>query len=149
MKRALLFLLLAAPLSAQTETFYVCEGGDGTLPETATCATAYDAADFNTAGNWDTDDADDGQIGPNDTVLLMDDGGKFLTQFTVQESGTSGKPITIGAQSGDSPILSGADVISTWAAGAANVWNTALTTEPNIVYFDGVLGYFRNLRCLR
>jgi hypothetical protein len=97
-----------------TETFYVCEGGDGTLPETATCGTAYDAADFSVAGNWDVDDQDDGKIGPNDFVALMDDGGDIRGTLTTRQPGLSAKPITIGIESGDSPVVNGADVISTW-----------------------------------
>ena len=38
----LFILLIPALAQAYTETFYVCNGGDGTLPESAVCATAYD-----------------------------------------------------------------------------------------------------------
>lgn len=113
-RRALLlvptFALLPALVGAYTEVFYVCQGGDGTLPETATCATAYDAADFNTAGNWDIDDSDDGKIGPNDDVVIMDDGGDVRTALTIQTDGLSGLPITIKAESGGAPILNAADL---------------------------------------
>ncbi len=112
-----------------TETFYVCEGGDGTLPETATCGTAYDAADFNTAGNWDTDDSDDGKIGPNDDVVFMDDGGDINVSstngFELQQSGLSGKPITIIAQTGDTPVLKGYVTYTTWANEVNNVYSSS------------------------
>jgi len=97
-----------------TETFYVCEGGDGTLPEIATCATAWDAADFNTAGNWDTDDEDDGKIGPNDIVYFMDAGGKIRGYPQTQQQGLSGKPIIISAEAGGAPVVSGSDLITGW-----------------------------------
>jgi len=98
--------LLAGQAWGATETFYVCHGGDGSLPETNACGTAWDEADFNNADNWDTDDQDDGKIGPNDEVLFLDDGGSFTAdQLTIQSSGLSGKPITIKAASGDSPII--------------------------------------------
>jgi hypothetical protein len=101
-----------------TETFYMCNGGDGTLPETATCATAYDEADFNTAGNWNSAVAtNDGKIGPNDDVLFMDDGGVFNTQLQPQSSGTSGNPITLKKNTGDTPVITsssghGLDIVS-------------------------------------
>jgi parallel beta-helix repeat protein len=110
----IVILLLPCWVGAATETFYVCEGGDGTLPETATCGTAYDAADFNTSANWDTDDSDDGKIGPNDNVEIMDDGGVIRATLTPQQPGLSSKPITIIAQSGDTPIINGSDLVTTW-----------------------------------
>jgi hypothetical protein len=64
-------------------------------------------ADFNTVGNWDTDDSDDGKIGPNDIVLLMDDGGAFGTELSVKKSGLSTKPITVKNQTGDVPTIDG------------------------------------------
>ena len=103
-----IILLFAGQGWGATETFYVCNGGDGTLPETATCATAYDCDDLDTAGNWDTDDSDDGKIGPNDEVHIMDEGGVLRCDVTVRQSGTSGKPITIKNYTGDTPIISGA-----------------------------------------
>jgi len=106
MKKIVIFLmLLASPVWAATETFYICHGGDGSAPETATCATAYDETDFNTAGNWDTDDANDGKIGPNDDVAFVDEGGSFTGILTIQTSGLSGKPITLKAQTGDTPVF--------------------------------------------
>lgn len=108
MKKILLtlaFLLITSSAWAYTETFYVCNGGDGSLPETATCATAWDEADFNTSGNWAATDTDDGKIGPNDVVYLLDDGGAFDTTLTTKNSGLSGKPITIMPAPGDTVTL--------------------------------------------
>jgi len=105
-------LLFAWPCWGATETFYVCQGGDGSAPESDTCGTAYDIADLDTAANWDTDDQDDGKIGQNDDVVFMDDGGNLLvsgSQWDIPQSGTSGKPITFKAQSGDTPIIQMAD----------------------------------------
>jgi len=104
MKKLIILLLLFLPAVCfgATETFYVCHGGDGTLPETATCATAWDEADFNTAGNWNAGvDGNDTQIGANDTVIFMDEGGAFTDQdaedavLIIQGDGSSGKPITL------------------------------------------------------
>jgi hypothetical protein len=106
-----------------TETFFVCAGGDGTLPETATCATAWDCDDLDTAGNWDIDDSDDGKLGPNDAALFMDDGGQHRCDLDTHQPGTVGKPITIGIQSGDSPIISGSDLMTSFTQ--YGVWNDA------------------------
>jgi hypothetical protein len=111
MKRLLIIIALvliwAGPVWGATETFYVCAGGDGTLPETDACATAYDISDLNTAANWDSDDQNDGKIGPNDDVLFKDDGGAFRAQLTVQKNGLSGKHITLKNYAGDSPEIFG------------------------------------------
>jgi hypothetical protein len=144
-KYIFIILLLPSLAFGATETFYVCEGGDGTLPETAACATAYDVNDFNTVGNWDTDDQDDGLIGPNDDVVFMDDGGVFRPTGTSQNlnvkgSGLSGKPITLKRQSGDTPIISGSALVSTWSNVAGNIWSASLTNIPQDVYFDGTIG---------
>ena len=125
----IIILLFTLPCWGATETFYMCHGGDGTLPETAICATAYDEADFNTAGNWDTDDADDGKIGPNDEVLLLDDGGAFNTKLIVQTEGLSGKNIVIKNGTGESPVVDCRAALTAWDTsgnwtqdGAADRW---------------------------
>ena len=121
MKKLTIFILsiivLIFPFNAfaYTETFYVCEGGDGTLPETNTCATAYDLDDLNTSGNWDVDDSDDGKIGPNDCVEIMDDGGDYNEgRIIIQQPGLSGKHITIKAQTGDTPVINPSRAYSSW-----------------------------------
>jgi len=132
-----------------TETFYVCQGGDASKPEVNNCATAYDAADFSTPGNWGTDDSDDGKIGPNDLVVFMDDGGDIRNPsatsglLTIKQSGLSGKPITLKKKTGDTPIINASQIISTWTPVGAqnNKWQAALSNqEPSQVWFDGVKG---------
>jgi len=95
-----------------TETFYVCQGGDGTLPETDACSTAWDAEDVNTGGNWAATNTDDTKIGPNDIVYVKDDGGNITYGagngvFDAQNSGLSGEPITFKNYPGDTPVLDG------------------------------------------
>jgi hypothetical protein len=126
-----LILLFTSPVWAYTETFYVCEGGDGTLPETATCATAWDVADFENAANWDATPSvsDDGDIGPDDLVVWMSDGGVFRPAdagtggLAIGGSGLDGYPITITAQSGDNVEIRGSTVVSTWSE-AGGGWQT-------------------------
>ena len=110
------FFLCAVNLSfGYTETFYVCHGGDGSQPETDACATAYDAADFSTVGNWDTDDQDDGKIGPNDIVYFKDDGGDIRgEQLNIKQSGLSGLPITIDEYPGDTVVVNASTLLSGW-----------------------------------
>lgn len=77
------------------ETFYLRQGGNGSAPKTE--AGAFDAADFNTAGNWTSSLADnDDKIGPRDRVVVLDYDGTITTQLVVQASGLdTGRPITI------------------------------------------------------
>jgi len=96
-----------------TEEFYVCATGDGTKPETPVCATAYDAADFNTAGNWDIDDQDDGKIGPNDLVIFLDDGGKYRSTIYAPITGHAAN-ITIQGEAGGTAEITGFDLVTTW-----------------------------------
>jgi hypothetical protein len=106
-KRLLLVLaLLILPSVAGavcTETFYLRAAGDGSAPHTI--AGGYDAADFNTAGNWDSDDSADDKIGPNDCVIVLDNDGSFTTALTVQQSGLLGKQITLQGETGGTSTI--------------------------------------------
>lgn len=77
------------------ETYFLRESGNGSAPKTE--AGAFDAADFNTAGNWTTAwAANDDKIGPGDRVVVLDYDGTITTQLVVQQSGLdAGRPITI------------------------------------------------------
>lgn len=99
----ILFLSISSSVWAYTETFYLKKNGDASAPETI--AGAFDASDFNTAGNWDTDDQDDGKIGHNDRVIVLDDDGTIVTTLTIQQSGASGKPITIEGETDVMPTI--------------------------------------------
>lgn len=109
----LLFLLYPVCSWAYTETFYLCQGGNGSAPEDGTCGNAWDADDLCLAANWDSDDENDGNLGANDLLVVMDDGGAITGSgsnvIEILGNGLSGKPITIQKQTGDSPILDGQD----------------------------------------
>ena len=77
------------------ETYYLRQGGDGSAPKTE--AGAFNAAGFNTAGNWTTAlAANDNLIGPRDRVVVLDYDGTITTTLVVQASGLdTGRPITI------------------------------------------------------
>ena len=146
--RSIFFVVLLIPSLAQayTETFYVCNGGNGSLPETATCATAYDEADFNSSRNWDTDDSNDGKIGPNDVVYLMDDGGAF-DRLTVRQPGLPGKPITIMTAPGDDVTIDTSDetgsIPDTAAIDTAGSWLSAQPLEFGVVGVGVVSNHWR------
>ena len=124
MKKKLFYIILICLFAgsgwAYTETFYVREDGTGGSPETS-CATAgsWDMDDLDNGANWDTDDQDDGKLGLNDQVIICDDGGTFrpsgqTNHLDTHADGTSGNPITITGESGGSPVISGADLLTSW-----------------------------------
>ncbi|NIO42632.1 MAG: hypothetical protein GTO41_22290, partial [Burkholderiales bacterium] len=94
-----------------TETHYVCSSGNGAgLTDGTSWANCFDGFS-DIAWDGETEDSDDNEVGPNDKLELRDDDGVYREQLTVGASGLSGKPITIGVESGDSPIISGADIV--------------------------------------
>ena len=114
MKKILLFLILLCygNALAYTETFYVCQGGDGSSPETSTCSTAWDADDFSSSGNWDTDVQNDGNIGPDDLIIFLVEGGTITGTSSagvliINGSGLDGFPITLQAEAGQTPVIDG------------------------------------------
>jgi len=78
-----------------------------------------------------------------DIIILCDDGDVYRDQIDVPSSGSDGNVITYQAASGDSPIISGADVISTWSEVAGTTGNLASldfeegnTTDWDSTYAD-------------
>ena len=135
---ALLFMLIASTAFAYTETFYMCNGGNGTLPETNACATAWDANDFNNTGNWAAIDADDGKLGPNDNLIVMDDGGTYqnIGLNIHNYSGLEGKPITISAQAGDTPVFDYTEIITGWTNQSGNIYKATVDST----YLEAIPG---------
>ena len=72
---------------ADRELFFVCAGGDGTLPKASACATAWDLSHLDDENNWASDPGVDGKVGPSDDVVFLDDGGWFRGKFSVHSSG--------------------------------------------------------------
>jgi len=74
---------------------------------------------------------------PGDSILFKR-GEEWREQLTVPSSGSPGNPITFGAYGyGDDPIISGADLVTTWGDEGGNVWSAILVTEPKILFIDG------------
>ena len=125
-----MFILLFFCSRGQCATYYLSASGDNSGSST-NCAGAMDMSDFN-----------DASFSPDDVIKVCDDDGVFRSQMTVPSSGTSGHPITIEAETGDTPIISGADLITTWIWDDpnTNVWMSALATSTEIVCMDDSRG---------
>lgn len=93
--RTLIAFLLSA-LLAFGETIYVSQSGSGTGTG-ADASNRMSVSGFNTSGNWDTDVASDGKIGPGDTVSV---GGTITNALVFQGSGSSGNFITLQFEAG-------------------------------------------------
>jgi parallel beta-helix repeat protein len=73
--------------------------------------------------------------------ILFKRGETWREKLTVPSSGSVGSPITFGAYGdGALPIISGADLVTTWTSYTTNVWQAALITQPNQVFFDNIRG---------
>jgi hypothetical protein len=93
--KTLLAFLLSVSL-AFGETIYVSQNGSGTGTGADT-SNRMSVSGFNASGNWDTDVANDGKIGPGDTVSLS---GTITNALVFQGSGSSGNFITLLFESG-------------------------------------------------
>ena len=86
---------------AYAETFYVCQGGDGSAPKDGTAAHAWSADDVANAAHWSSAvDTVDGKLGPGDRLFFMSNGGTITRSsgaqvILINASGTSGNPITL------------------------------------------------------
>jgi hypothetical protein len=112
------FLLFPVLALSAVDTHYVTQSGAGGQDGTS-LANAWAVSDFNTAGNWDVDVADDNKIGPGDTVYFS---GTITGVTTIQGSGLSGNVITIdGYEAGDcDPLNSECTSSALWDDDHAN-----------------------------
>lgn len=70
----------------------------------------------------------------DDIIILCDDGGVYRDQMDIPSSGSDGSPISYEANVGDTPIISGADIIGTWTAYSgswAEIWDAETQTGDN------------------
>jgi hypothetical protein len=110
---------------------------------------AFDVSDFNTAGNWDSNvDTTNDKIGPGDTVELCDDdnSGVFRSTFTIQGSGTSGNPITIGCKSGDTCDIRQTDQVTGWVKDFSGDTNNVYRATRPVNYSFGALNEAQTAR---
>lgn len=133
-RHLLVFAICILPFfPAQSATYYVDakngnDGSNGTSPSSAWKSVAK-VSGF--------------QFQPGDSILFKR-GEIWREQLSFPSSGAPGKPIVVDAYGdGTLPIISGADVIppSAWnSSPTPSVWQANVTTEPNVVIFDGVKG---------
>lgn len=101
-------------------TYYVdtaSSGGDGTTQATSGAQAAFATIAAVNGASFSAGDS-----------ILFKRGCTWREQLTVPSSGSAGSPITFGAYgSGNDPIISGGDVISTWSADIG----TSLTDDIN------------------
>lgn len=136
------FWILVYSALAATETFYLTATGAGTKAGTS-LANAMSPTEFNSVGNWDTDDEADGKIGPNDDVLVYDDHGIIRDPPTAypwgvlvpKTSGLEGKPISIKAGPGELPKIYASALVTTWGDLGGNQWSAARSNAPDQVWF--------------
>jgi len=78
---------------------------------------------------------------PGDSILL-NKGETWRETLTIPSSGSAGNIIKFGTYGeGAHPIISGSDLITAgWAEDSTCIWKTTVTTQPNIVYFNGTRG---------
>lgn len=81
------------------------------------------------------------RFSPGDQIQFKR-GETWREQLTVPSSGSSGNPITFGAYgSGALPVINGSNLLSSgWAQHSSTVWQAAVTTRPNQIFFNGVRG---------
>ncbi len=148
MKRLFLiivFLLLCS--SAWATTYYVDNLVTDTNVASATPDfTTYNPATFETTGGTASvfktiaDINAFSGLAAGSTALFRR-GQIWREQLTIPSSGSEGSPITFGAYgSGADPIITGANIMGSWSLESANVYKTALVTEPKIVIINGALG---------
>ncbi len=75
---------------------------------------------------------------PGDSILF-ESTCTWREQLTVPSSGSAGSSITFGAYgTGTAPMISGADLITTWARSAGFLYYAPYSTAPNQIFEDGV-----------
>jgi hypothetical protein len=106
-----LFILFAFAGSGWAETYFLRADGSGSKVDATGSGTGACGA-AGTAMSIATHDGETYAAG--DTIYLCDDGGTYRDQLDVPSSGSNGSPITYTEASGDTPIISGADLVTTW-----------------------------------
>jgi hypothetical protein len=119
--------LITAPTSTNSGTVYYVD-----------CNAASDSKDGRSPSNaWKTiAHVNPSSFSPGDSILF-NKGCTWREQLTVPSSGSAGNVITISSYgSGAAPIISGADLVSSWSA-AGNIYNASVAWTPNQVLRSG------------
>jgi parallel beta-helix repeat protein len=126
----LFIALLPRFVSAQT-TYYVSNEGSSSNNGTST-STTWDLAKVNSFTSFVAGDQ-----------ILFKKGETFYGSITVNNSGSSGSPITYGAYgTGDKPIISGLVNVNSWTNLGSNIWEStnsvASFDELNMVLINSI-----------
>ena len=114
---------------------------DGTAASLAAC-TDGDPAVISECMDVATHNSLMGSIAAGSVIQLADTGGVYRA-ILQPANGSSGNNIVYEAYSGDTPILSGSDLIGDiWSTSGGNLWETtaSITTAPMQVFIDGQFG---------
>ena len=85
-------------------------------------------SDWNNVANWDTDVQDDGKIGPNDCVVVLDDDGQVEGKFLFPGGGSSGNSVTLRGEAGGNPVITGFSTVTAgWTNHSGNIYYRAWT----------------------
>jgi parallel beta-helix repeat protein len=86
--------------------------------------------------------------------ILFKRGSTWRETLAPATGGIAGKPIVFGAYgSGNPPMISGANLLTSWLQYSTNVWRAYPASAPSVVIFNGTLGrhvsYYSSLQSLR
>ena len=77
-------------------------------------------------------------------IIYFNKGEIWRETLIVPSSGKSGASITFSSYgTGVDPIISGSDMDISWSRYTANIWQSTVTTQPTIVYFNNKRGTLR------
>lgn len=81
---------------------------------------------------------------PGDQILFQQ-GSTWRETLISPSSGMAGNPIIFGAYgSGNAPMISGANLVTGWSQYSGSIWAATVTTQPNVVIFNGAWGSSRS-----
>lgn len=132
MKKLVLLVLLISLMAACPAwalTYYVSNSGNDSSSGTS------DQSSWKSVKKVDSY-----SFAPGDKILFQC-GGTWRELLEPIVSGTASNPILFGSYgAGAPPIISGSDLITSWTAYSGNIYKASVSTQPNIVYFNGVRG---------
>lgn len=128
-----LFLVLAICLNSKATNYYIAASGNDANNGTSTSTPWKTLSKLNSFFS---------SLKPGDNVYL-NRGDVFYGSITVNKSGSSGSPITIGAYgSGANPLITGFTTVSSWTNLGSNIWESSTTVSNlsacNMVTVNGV-----------
>lgn len=136
MKSALACLALFAATCVNASTYYISSiSGDDSRSATQAKSQSTPWKSITKLNSYYS------SLQPGDSVLF-ERGGVYKGTITVNKSGTSSAPITIGAYgSGDKPVLSRLTTAGGWTSLGNGIWESAAISTTvagmNVVVFDG------------